>query len=135
MFPIKNIMTKDVVSVSPDSSIFEAMELLKKHEISGVPVVDSELKLKGILTEKDVLSILLNHDIKYKHTVADYMTTEIHIFSPEDSAISVCQFFIKNAIRRVPIVKDGKLVGIVSRRDIISLILEIKSKISDSRYD
>ena len=134
MLSLKSIMTRDVITVTPETSIFDAMELLKAHKISGMPVVDAEMRVKGILTEKDVLRILIDDEIEYKHTVGDYMTTDVVAFSENDSAIKVCQFFINSHIRRVPILEDGKLIGIVSRRDIISLILEAKSKISKARY-
>ena len=127
-------MTRDVITVSPETPIFDAMELLKNNRISGMPVVDSEMRIKGMLTEKDVLRILIEDGIEYKHTVADYMTTDVVSFSENDSASQVCNFFINSHIRRVPIVHDGKLIGIVSRRDIILLILEAKSKMSKSRY-
>ena len=134
MLPIKSIMTTNVITVKPDTLIFDAMQLLVKHKISGLPVVDDEMRLVGILTEKDVLQLLVNEDITYKDTVMHYMTKKVVSFSENDSAIQVCQFLQKSHIRRVPIVKDGKLIGIVSRRDIIALILEAKGKIAEYRF-
>ena len=134
MIPIKTIMTENVITVVPSTPIYEAMNLLAKYAISGVPVVDSDNKLIGILTEKDVLKILINPNIGVKDKVEDYMTKNVFSFTEDADAITVCEFLIKNPIRRVPIVRDGKLVGIVSRRDIIALILEAKEKLSDHRF-
>ncbi len=127
-------MTKDVIAVTPMTPIYEAMNLLTENEISGLPVVDEDKRLVGILTEKDVLKILINSNIGEHDKVKDYMTTHVVSFSEETSATTVCEFFIKNPIRRVPIVKEGKLIGIVSRRDIIHLILEARSKLSPYRF-
>ena len=128
MLPVKSIMTKEVIYVKPNTPIYEAMQLLPQHQISGMPVVDDEMNLIGILTEKDVLKLLIE-DVSYnKTTVADFMQTDVVSFTEDDSAVKVCKFFQDNFIRRVPIVRQGKLVGIVSRRDIISLILEYKNK-------
>ncbi len=134
MIPVKTIMTTDVITVKPETPIIEAMQLLKKHHISGMPVVDDECRIRGILTEKDVLRILLNRDLIYQETVADYMVKDVVCFAEEDSVIEVCKFFLKSPVRRVPIAKEGKLIGIVSRPDIISLILEIKDTISGHRF-
>jgi len=134
MFPIKTIMTKDVYTVKESTPIFEALQLLKKYEVSGLPVVDEEMNLKGILTEKDVLRILIDSDSHYRAQVRDFMTRDVVAFKEDDSAFEVCQFFLNSHIRRVPICEGKKLVGIVSRRDIITLIVEAKSKISDARF-
>ena len=130
IIPINDFMTRKVISVRSDLPIFEAMEMLTKNAISGMPVVDEENNLKGMLTEKDVLEILIKKDFDARDTVDEYMTRNVMSFPETADAVEICRFFMKHAIRRVPIVNDGKLVGIVSRRDIIELILEYKSKLS-----
>ena len=134
MLPLKSIMTIGVITVKADTPIYEALYLLAKNKISGIPVVDDEEQVVGVLTEKDVLRILVDKKLDVKSMVDDYMSHDVICFTEEDSAIDVCKFFIRSNIRRVPIVKDNKLVGIVSRADIIPLILEAKNKISNFRY-
>ena len=135
MIPIKSFMTTDVVTVKPDVPIYEALHLLSEREISGMPVVDDNNQVVGILSEKDVLRILIDDKLDVTSKVSDYMSHGVVCFTETDNAFEICKFFINSHYRRVPIVKDGKLVGIVSRRDIVGLILEVKSKISDFRYD
>ena len=134
MLPLKSIMTIEVITVKADTPIYEALYLLAKNKISGMPVVDDEKQVVGVLSEKDVLKIFFDKKLDVKSTVEDYMSRDVICFIEEDSAIDVCKFFIRSNIRRVPIVKDNKLVGIVSRSDIIPLILEAKNKISNFRY-
>ncbi|MEI6438014.1 MAG: CBS domain-containing protein [Candidatus Omnitrophota bacterium] len=135
IIPIDGVISKQVISVKPDMPIFEAMELLVEHAISGMPVVDDEGHLKGILTEKDVLEILVKKDFAVKDTVATYMSRDVISFPPDADAAEICRFFIKSNVRRVPIIKDGKLVGVISRRDMIKLILDYVSKLSsEHRY-
>ena len=134
MLPLKSIMTIGVITVKADTPIYEALYLLAKNKISGIPVVDDEEQVVGVLSEKDVLRILFDKKLDVNSTVDDYMSRDTICFTEEDSAIDVCKFFIRSNIRRVPIVKDNKLVGIVSRADIIPLILEAKNKISNFRY-
>lgn len=133
MIPIKSVMTTVVHSIQPEAPIYEALELLVKQEISGLPVVNSENDLIGILSEKDVLEILL--DSKDKKKVEDFMSTDVQSFPEDGDAVEICKFFIRTNFRRVPIVNGKKLVGIVSRRDIVSVIYEADSKFSDNlRY-
>ena len=134
MLPLKSIMTIEVITVKADTPIYEALYLLTRNKISGIPVVDEDEKVIGVLSEKDVLTILFDKNLEVRSTVEDYMSRDIICFTEDDSAIDVCKFFIRSNIRRVPITKDNKLVGIVSRADIIPLILEAKNKISNFRY-
>lgn len=135
IIPIQGVMSADPVSVRPEMPIFEAMELLVKHAISGMPVVDDDGRLLGMLTEKDVLEILVKRDFEVKDTVETYMSRNVISFPFDADAVEIGRFFIKSNIRRVPILKDGRLVGIISRRDLIKLILEYTSKLSsEHRY-
>ncbi len=126
-------MTRNVISINRETPIFEAMEMLIKHKISGLPVVDVDMKVVGILSEKDVLWMLIDKNLNVQKTVGDYMTKEVVCFKEDADAIDICKLFIRQNIRRVPIVRDGKLVGIISRRDIVNLIIEAKSELSDFR--
>ncbi len=134
MLSIQSIMSTNIHTVSAKTPIYEALDLLSKNKVSGLPVVDEHESIVGILTEKDVLRILLDKNLDIKNNVEDYMTVDVISFNENDDAIDICKFFIRNHIRRVPITKDGKLVGIVSRADIVNVILEAKSKMSDFRF-
>ena len=128
MFPAKNIMTTDVMSVKAETLVCDAMRILIDNQISGLPVVDNEEKVIGIISEKDMLRLLFNTSIKENDTVLDYMTKEVVSFKEEDSAVDICEFFMNSSVRRVPIVREGKLVGIVSRRNLIKTILHLWGK-------
>ncbi len=117
----KSIMTKKMITVSKQSSLYEAIELLIKNKISGLPVVDSENCLLGVVTEKDIMESLFTDNNQNKN-VCDCMTHAVISFTPEDSVVNICSCFIRNPIRRVPIIDNNKLVGIVSRRDILSIM-------------
>src|SRR6185503_8560458 len=124
MIAVKTIMTTDVKFVRAETPIYEALDLLDKEKISGLPVLDEGNHVVGILTEKDVLEILISKNADAKKLVGDYMTREVICFQENDNVLDVCKFFIRSHIRRVPIVREGKLVGIVSRHDIVTLIRE-----------
>lgn len=134
MIPIKDVMTRNVISIRPDAPIYEAIELLMRHKVSGLPVVDEDNYVVGVLSERDMLEILIDPRLDEKKLVSDYMNTTVTSFTEDGDAVEICKFFIKNNYRRVPIVRDGKLVGIVSRRDIVAIIHEAQSKISSFRF-
>ncbi len=129
MFEAEHIMSKTVITVAIDTPIYEAMNLLVQHKISGLPVIDAQQRLRGIITEKDVIRFLLDENVDERQSVADYMNKDVKFFSPKDSVVSIAEFFVNNPFRRVPIVENGKMLGIVARRDIIVLMLKIRGKL------
>jgi CBS domain-containing protein len=128
MFTAEEIMTKDVISVTKETPIREAMELMLKNRISGLPVVDNQMNLLGVISEKDVVSLLYDVDSMETQKVRNFMTERAIYFDIDDSLVDICDFFAKNLFRRVPITSDGKLVGIISVPDIIDYTLRIKKE-------
>ncbi len=126
MIKAKDIMTKDVITVKTDTPIINVLELIAEHNISGLPVVEDDMTLVGIVSEKDVLSLF--YDNGDETTVNDFMTQPPLFFDEEESLIDVCDFLRKNVFRRVPITSEGKLVGIISIRDVIEYILKTKGE-------
>lgn len=127
MLKAKDIMTKDVITVKTDTPIINVLELIAEHNISGLPVVEEDMTLVGIVSEKDVLSLFYN-DNGDETTVDDFMTQPPLFFDEEESLMDVCDFLRKNVFRRVPITSEGKLVGIISIRDVIEYILQLKGE-------
>jgi CBS domain-containing protein len=115
----KDIMTTKVVTVNPSTSIEDAARLLVRRKISGVPVVDEKDKTKvvGILTEADLLAAPSG-----AKTVADVMKKRVVSVSPDTSVDEIAEILVKKKIKRVPVIDAGKLVGIVSRIDVLRAI-------------
>ena len=126
MSKAKDVMTEETISVKEDTPILEAVELMVKHDISGMPVVEDDLTLVGVLSEKDVIELFYNNAEDEKKTVGDFMTQPPIYFDADDSLKDVCDFLVKNIFRRVPIISKGKLVGIISVRDVLETVLERK---------
>jgi CBS domain-containing protein len=116
------IMTQPVVTIRPEASLLAAIKLLLRHHISGLPVVDAAGGLVGLITERDIMNFALSGDAA-ESTVADAMTTEVISFSPDAELATLANCFIAKGIRRVPIVEGTRVLGIVSRRDILREIL------------
>ncbi len=125
MFPAKKIMSPDVVSVSRDTDIYEAIATMVNANVTGLPVVNPDGTLAGILSEKDVLRLLCDA-ADHAGKVEGYMTGDIVTFHEDDSLVELADCFMKHNFRRVPILRDGKIVGIVSRRDVVRFILSLR---------
>lgn len=113
-------MTTDLVTVRPDTSIGEALQLLVDHNISGVPVVDDEYRIVGILSEKDVLKVFYEDGAD----VAALMTRDPVTISVDEPLADVVDTLMTFDFRRVLIHERGKLVGLISRADLMPAILE-----------
>ena len=123
MLSAEEIMTRDVITVKEDTPIHEAMEIMLKERISGVPVVFDDMSLAGVLSEKDVVPLLYDKEGLNTNKVRYFMTEHAISFDIEDSLIDICDFLSKGLVRRVPITSKGKLIGIVSVSDIIKYTL------------
>jgi len=128
MLKAKDIMTENVVSVKKDTPIYEALELLVKYNITGIPVVREDMILVGVLSEKDVLRLFYAHEDEEEGTVNDFMTQPAVHFDEKESLLDICDCLTNNYFRRVPVTSEGKLVGIISRKDIIDYILQLRRK-------
>lgn len=127
MFKAKTVMVTDIITVKKHTPIYEAIRILVEHNITGLPVVNDDMTLAGILSEKDVLKLLYETHDK-PGVVEDYMSENIVTFDENDNLIDITECLINNNFRRVPITSGGKLAGIISRKDIIKYILELRHK-------
>jgi CBS domain-containing protein len=138
---VKEIMKRQLVSLKPEDNVIEALNLLFKMQISGLPVIDNQGKLVGMFTEKDVLSRLLPSYIEKvgrfvyednpkatknkfvelsKMKVKDVMRQEVVTATEDASLCEVAKDMLTQGARRIPIVdRAGKVVGIVARCDIL----------------
>jgi CBS domain-containing protein len=117
----KDIMATEVITVTEDATMKHVIQLLVTRGITGLPVVSEDMEMLGIVTEKDVLKALYNQDVQV-NSVADLMTGDIVFFDENDDLIKVFKGLVENNFRRVPILSQGKLVGIISRTDIIKFL-------------
>ncbi len=117
-----SVMNTKLFTVQEDTPICEAVKLMVDNNITGLPVVTEDKRVLGIVTEKDLLSLYTNPEEQTKK-VSDIMTCNVTCFSVDDDIIDICESLNFGGFRRVPIVSNGRLAGVISRRDIIKLIL------------
>jgi CBS domain-containing protein len=140
----KDIMTKTVISVREDTTIEEVIKTLLENEISGVPVLDENDKLVGLVSEGDLIyregSLMpvssYEDREKFKEQqskalqakVESTMTKEVITVDEETPAQKIAALLLRHRIKRVPVIRDGKVVGIVSRANVMSAIAKKMSE-------
>jgi CBS domain-containing protein len=127
MLKAKDVMTKEVITISSDATLADAIELLMAKEISGMPVINSKGEMIGIISEKDILNFAFSGNL-HNTKVKEAMSKNVTSFPPDADVDSIALAIGHRQFRRVPIVEEGKVVGIVSRRDIIRVALKIGKK-------
>ncbi|WP_069803380.1 CBS domain-containing protein [Thermogemmatispora onikobensis] len=114
----RDIMTRTVYTIRPEASAQEAAQLLDQKRISGAPVVDGDGRLIGMVTEADIISKVNREGLR----VSDIMSHELIVVSAETPLEEIAALLSERKIKRVPVVENGRLVGIVSRADIVHAV-------------
>jgi CBS domain-containing protein len=117
------IMTPTLVTVRPDVSIEEAIDILLREQISGLPVLDEDDRLIGVITEFALLAIAYDRRVT-NHTVSQHMTRDLITVDVDDPVSRVADLCIVHRVRRVPVIKDGRMVGVIARRDVLRALVE-----------
>ena len=124
---VSNYMVTDPVTLSPGMSVHTARHLLVAHEISGAPVLDERGSLVGILTERDIIGAVFR--ASYHHDpgsrVADCMTREVETIEAETDVEEAAELFLKSRFRRFPVLSQTRMVGMISRRDVLRAIEDL----------
>lgn len=125
MINAKDLMTTHVVFIDPDEPVEHAIELMLRHGVSGLPVVNSCDQLLGVITEYDILDIV-NDPQTEKKMVYHFMTRDPDTIDVNASIFELGRLFHGRSIRRYPVTENGKLVGIISRRELIRFVRDMR---------
>lgn len=124
---VQDYMTGTLVTFNPETDILDAIHKLVQYGIAGAPVTDDHGDLVGMLSELDCMKIALHagYHGEWGGPVADYMTRDTETVEAEMSIIDLAQRFLDTTYRRYPVTKDNRLVGQISRRDVLRALGEI----------
>jgi len=117
----RDFMAANLVTLAPDMEILRAITLLIEHRISGAPVVDDRGNLVGVLSEQDCMRVALNAGYHDEHggRVAEFMSAKVECIDAETTILELAEKFINSRYRRFPVLEDNRLVGQISRRDVL----------------
>jgi CBS domain-containing protein len=118
---VRDYMTPNPVTFAPDMEILHAIHLLVDRKISGGPVIDARGNLVGMLTEQDCLQVALNacYHGELGGRVDEFMATDVRTVEADSSVVDLAELFLKTSYRRFPVVERQRLVGQVSRHDVL----------------
>ena len=121
---VRDHMDTEVFSLEPQIEIIDAVGFLLEHRVTGAPVVDEAGHLVGMFTEKDCLKLIATgaDANRPRGTVADFMTTAVTTISPDTDLYYAAGLFLHQGFRRFPVIEAGKLVGAITRFDILRVI-------------
>lgn len=149
---IRNYMTPDPVVVRPETPVEEIADLLLAHRINGVPVVDDAGRLLGVVTAADLLHRGADERLEPRESVwkenfyislfnprghapgkaegrtaAEVMTTEVHSVGPDERPSVAARLMVDHRLVSLPVVEEGKVIGVISRRDLLRHLHEIEN--------
>lgn len=132
-FSASDIMVRRLITLDAEMDVFKAIELLSRNKISGAPVIDSSKRLLGMFTEKSCLEVMV--DAAYEglpaNEVGAFMSEPADTILEETGFLSMAQIFLNKRTRRLPVLRDGVLVGQVSRRDLINATIKLIRRTPD----
>lgn len=143
----KEIMITKVIKAKPKTNIYELINMMAEHNISGIPVVDSKGGVIGIVTESDLIyheKLPISPFLLYRHgsyelkqmsddyreklsamKVEDIMTRDVVLVNEDTSVNEIATLMVERRVRRLPVVCNNKLIGIISRRDVLKEIFKL----------
>jgi len=152
-----DVMVTNVVTVGPEASVQDVAQILLDARISGIPVVDRDGELVGVVSEGDLvrraetgtgrrrpwwLALFTGREAlaaefvrEHSRRVADIMTREVVTATPDTPLSTIARLLERNAIKRLPIVQDGKVVGIVSRANLVQALASAGKKVEAAPAD
>jgi len=130
MYQVRDVINTDVLTISAGATVDEAVHLLVDNHISGLPVVDEQERLVGIVSEYQLLETLFSPEIR-KMLVRDVMTKDVLTVTPNTMLSDAASLMVTHRIRRLPVVDDGKIAGIVSRHDLLRYTVESGEELTE----
>jgi len=129
----RDLMTASLISFRPEQTILEAIEILIKHGVSGGPVLDEDGSFIGVLSELDCLRMLASDEFYQEEQeegalVRQFMTNGCKTIPPDLGIYAISHYFLTMSIRRLPVIEADRLIGQVSRRDVLRGMEEMSRK-------
>jgi CBS domain-containing protein len=125
---VRDYMATELVTLRPETELLRAVHLLLTHDIAAAPVVDEAGTLVGILTERDCISVVLSagYHSEFGGRVSDFMSREVKTIEADDSIVDAAKLFYGQEFHRYPVLDDDRLVGLLSRRDVLRALEELR---------
>lgn len=122
---VSEVMSRHVFTLGPQSRTIDALDAMVRKDIGAVPIVDDQGKLVGIITERDIVKQITQSFDYLERKLAETGRRTVVTVSPSTPLWEAFATLLRNKIRRLPVVNDGKLVGIVTERDLFKWVVRV----------
>lgn len=122
---IRDIMHFEVIMLNPEDTARKALEVMNEKKINGAPVVDKDRKLQGIIVKADVYRFLIEEGHYDTYPISNIMTKEVVTADIDEDILDVAQKIIDNEIVAIPVLEEGKVIGLVSIENLIQHFIDI----------
>lgn len=130
LISVRDFMATRLITFHPEQTMDQVTKILLEKKISGGPVVDDDNQLVGVISEGDCLKEVVrgkyNNMLDICGKVSEYMAKEVKTIHPEMNILEAAKMFLHLKVRRFPVIKDGKLVGQISQKDIMQAVHKLK---------
>jgi len=131
---VKEVMIKHVITCSPETTLQNAVKLMKEKNLTCLIVLENKVPI-GIVTERDIMfKAVANNLDGSKILIKKVMTSPIKSISPEDKIYHASNIMLKEGIKRLPVVKDNKLIGIIAQKDLLKYFTELKKTLAIDKF-
>jgi CBS domain-containing protein len=127
---VRDIMSRPAFSVAAETTVAEVIRCLAEQQVSSIPVVSDQGAVVGIISEMALLDVLFDRTVR-DAPVSEFMEHHVHVVHPADSLTHAARLLALYGIRRLPVVENGILIGIVARRELLSFALDSANPIAD----
>lgn len=127
---IRDIMSKIVVSIRPEATLMDAVKLLTKHHLSGAPVVTAQGEVIGFISEPNLMDVLFDSAVR-KVPVSEFMSRSMHVVDAQAPIAAAASMFAMYGVRRLPVIENGRFVGVLTRRDLLAYALDNDEPLAD----
>jgi CBS domain-containing membrane protein len=143
MLKVKDLMTREVVSLTPSATLLDARNLMEEHRIRHVPVVGPGRQFIGLVTQRDILSLTISslagvdertqREIDAGIPLGEIVRTEVEVADPDDTVRGAAERLLRRKLGCLPVVREGILEGILTEADFLKLTIGLMDEMAKSR--
>ena len=130
MYSAQDVMTAEVIRCPESATVEQAIRLLLDNKVSGAPVVAADGRLIGVISEYPLLDVIFNPELRGA-SIAEFMTREVLTVTEQTLLSDVAGIFLEHRIRRLPVLRNGRLVGLISRPDLLRYALDASAEMAE----
>jgi CBS domain-containing membrane protein len=143
MLKVKDLMTRDVITLAPSATLLDARNLMEEHRIRHIPVIGPDMRFIGLVTQRDILSLTISslagvdestqREIDAGIPLGEILRIEVEVADPDDSVREAADRLLRKKLGCLPVIRDGVLQGILTEADFLKLTIGLMDEMAKGR--